>query len=240
MSAFVIGTMAPDFSYLIRLSPGGGTWHTPRGLLVFCLPAGLMVWWIFRKVISPALIRLLPPRMGVEAAKLAAPEPTWRLVPAAIVAILLGAVSHDIWDSFTHEARWGARQVPGLDARISFTPSHWMYVSSILQYASSLVGLLVVLALIWRWISGLPASARHVPAGDRAWRVREVSLLISSGAIGAGLNVFRPHPRGISWTLGLAAVGGMAALALAILVYGVIDLLRQRSLGGTVASGADD
>ena len=240
MSALVIGTMAPDFAYLIRLTPGGGAWHTPLGLVVFCLPAGLLIWWIFRELISPALIRLLPPEMGLAAAKLVSPEPTWRLVPAAGLAILLGAVSHDLWDSFTHEARWGVRQIPGLDMRISFSPFHWMRLYSILQYASSLLGLAVVLVIIWRWISGLPASARHVPVGDRAWRVRELSFLILAGIAGAALNVSRPHPRGISWTFGLAAVGGMSALALALLVYGLIDLHRHRPIRDRMVSGADD
>jgi len=40
--------------------------------------------------------------------------------------------------------------------------------------------------------------------------------------------------------LGLAAVGGMSALAVALLVYGVIDLLRHRAVPGRVASGAND
>lgn len=240
MSALVIGTMTPDFAYLIRLTPGGGTWHTPRGLVVFCLPAGLATWWIFRKVISPALVRLLPPQVGVAAAKLVAPGPTWRLIPTAAVAILLGVLSHDCWDSFTHEARWGVRQIPGLETRIVFSPLHWMRLYSILQYASSLIGLVVVVAIIWRWVTAFPKSARHIPVGDRAWRVRESALLMLAGLLGAGFNGSRPHPPGFSFTLGLTAVGGMAAFAVALFAYGLIDLLRRRPLAGPLASAADD
>jgi hypothetical protein len=240
MSALVVGTMAPDFAYLFRLAPGGGAWHTPLGLLIFCLPAGLVTWWVFRENIGPALLRLLPPKLGEGAAKLVLPGKTYRLIPAAALAILLGALSHDCWDSFTHEARWGVQQVSGLETSIRISQSHWMRGYAILQYASSLIGLLVVAAVIWQWVRTFPRSAWHVRAGERAWRIRDASLLLLSGMMGAILNASRDHPPGWSWTLGFAAVGGMAALAVALLVYGTIDSIRHRAIARPLASAADD
>ncbi|HLB08618.1 MAG TPA: DUF4184 family protein [Gemmatimonadaceae bacterium] len=240
MSAMVIGTMIPDFAYLIRLAPGGGTWHTPRGLLLYCLPAGLITWWIFRAIIGPALLRLLPPGLGVAAAATIAPGSTFRLLPSASVAIVIGALSHDLWDSFTHESRWGVRQIPELDTRVHLFPHSSAHLYLLLQYASSLIGLIIVAAMIWDWVSALPRSARYVPAGERAWRVREVGLLMLAAVAGAVLNESRPHPPGLSWRLGLAAVGGMSALAAALLAYGMIDLLRHRPVPGSLESEAND
>jgi hypothetical protein len=239
MSALVIGTMTPDFAYLIRLTPGSGAWQTPLGLVLNCLTAGLITWWTFRTIIGPALLRLLPPGLGVAAARTVVPGTTFRLLPAASVAIILGAVSHDCWDSFTHEARWGVRQIQGLEARVPFF-RHGVRWYLILQYASSAIGLIIVAAIIWTWVSALPKSARHVPAGERAWRLREVGLLLLAAVAGALLNESRPHPPGLSWRLGLAAVGGMSALAAALLAYGVIDLLRHRPVPGRLQSGAND
>jgi hypothetical protein len=240
MSALVVGTMAPDFAYLIRLAPGGGAWHTPLGLLIFCLPAGLATWWIFRENVAPALLRLLPPELGEAAAKLVIPGKTYRLIPAAALAILLGALSHDLWDSFTHEARWGVHQVSGLETSVRISQSHWIRGYMILQYASSVVGLLVVAAIVWQWVRSFPGSAFHVPAGERAWRIRDVSLLLLAGMTGAILNVSRDHPAGWPWTLGFAAVGGMAALAVALLAYGTIESIRRRAIARPLVSAADE
>jgi hypothetical protein len=229
LSALVIGTMTPDFEYLIRLTPGGGAWHSLPGLVEFCLPGGLLSWLIFRAIVGPALLRLLPPGLGRAAQAQVAPGPTLRLLPGAALAVLLGAVSHDVWDSFTHEYRWGVRRIPALAAPVISSGSDPIPWYSLLWWGSSAIGLIVVIGLVWRWIAAQPAAARHVPAGDRAWRIRELGVLLLAGAIGAPLNATQHWSPDLAFTLGLAAVGGMSALVVALLAYGIIDALRQRA-----------
>jgi hypothetical protein len=228
MSALVVGTMTPDFSYLLRLAPGGGDWHTKVGVFEYCLPAGLAVWLIFRAYVGPALLRLMPPALGAAANGRVAPGPTYRLIPGAIVAIFAGVISHDVWDGFTHGAAWGARLFPVLHHRLHYGTTGIVRWYLILQYASSAIGLIVVVTILWRWVASQPKAARFVPVGERAWRVRDVGLLFLSGAVGAWLNSSRPHPWGLTWTLGYASVGAMSALAIALLAYGIIDSIRQR------------
>lgn len=228
MSALVIGTMTPDFSYLLRLAPGGGDWHTKIGVFEYCLPAGLAVWLIFRASIGPALLRLMPPGLGAAAGSRVAPGPTYRLIPGAIVAIFAGVISHDVWDGFTHSADWGVRLVPVLHRNLNYGATGMVRWYLILQYLSSAVGLLVVAAILWKWVAAQPPEARNVPAGQRAWRVRDAGLLLLSAIAGAALNSARPHPSTISWTLGYASVGAMAALAAALVAYGIFDSLRRR------------
>lgn len=228
LSALVIGTMTPDFEYLIRLRAGGGVWHTPLGLFEFCLPVGLATWCVFRVIIGPALLRLLPPGLGAAAQEQVAAGPTLRLVPSAVVAIALGAASHDLWDSFTHESQWGVREFPALDTKLPYggpDPLRWY---SILQYASSVIGVMVVVAIIWRWVAAHPAEDRHVPVGERAWRIRELTVLLLVAVLGAVVNASREHPPGLFYALGMAAVGSMSALAVALLAYGIIDAIRRR------------
>jgi hypothetical protein len=229
LSALVIGTMVPDFEYLIRLSPGGGEWHTRIGLLEYCLPAGLATWWIFRTLIGPALLRLLPPGLGEAARATVTPGPTFRLLPGALAAIAIGAVSHDLWDSFTHLDGWAARQLPWLKHRFYIGPHEWVRYFLVLQYVSSVLGLLAVVAILWHWVAKQPRAARQVPVGERAWRLREAALLLLSALAGAWLNASRSHPPGRAWTLGLAAVGAMSAFAFALLVYGILDGIRHRA-----------
>lgn len=233
ISALVIGTMTPDFSYLLRLAPGGGDWHTKIGVFEYCLPVGLVVWLIFRALIGPALLRLMPPALGAAARGHVAPGPTYRLIPGAIVAIFAGVISHDVWDGFTHGEAWGARLYPALHHNLHYGATGIVRWYLILQYASSVIGLIVVVAILWQWVASQPKVARFVPVGERAWRVRDAGLLLLSGAVGAWLNGSRPHPWGLTWTLGYASVGAMSALTIALLAYGIIDSLRRR-----VASGA--
>jgi hypothetical protein len=232
MSALVVGTMTPDFSYLLRLAPGGGDWHTKVGVFVYCLPAGLAVWLIYRALIAPALLRLMPPGLGAAAASRVAAGPTFRLIPGAIVAIFAGVISHDVWDGFTHSADWGVRLVPVLHRNLHYGATGMVRWYLILQYLSSVVGLLVVAAILWKWVAAQPPEARHVPAGERAWRVRDAGLLLLSATAGAALNSARPHPSSISWSLGYASVGAMAALAVALFAYGIFDWLRCRFASG--------
>jgi hypothetical protein len=228
MSALVIGTMAPDFSYLLRLAPGGGAWHSRVGVFAYCLPAGVCVWLIYRTLIAPALLRLLPLGLGAAARALVAPESTWRLVPAAALAVVLGAISHDAWDGFTHPEGWATSVLPILHRNLHFSATGMVRWYLIFQYASSVLGLVAVVAILWRWVAAQPSSARYVPEGERAWRVRDLGLMLSFSAAGGVVNTMRPHPHTISWTLGYAAVGALAALALALLVYGITDAIRQR------------
>lgn len=243
MSALVIGTLVPDFEYLIRLSPGGGEWHTRVGLLEYCLPAGLATWLIFRTVIGPTLLRLLPSGLGEAVRATVTPGPTYRLIPGALLAIVLGAVSHDLWDSFTHLDGWAVRQLPWLKYRHLLGPHLWVRYYVVLQYASSIIGLLAVIAILWHWVAKQPVTARHISAGDRAWRVREAGLLLFASLAGAALNASRPHPPGRAWTLGMAAVGGMSALGLALFLYGILEAIRHRSSDRLVipaSAGSDE
>ena len=41
----------------------------------------------------------------------------WALGIAA--ALVIGAVSHQVWDAFTHRGRWGTEVFPGLNAEVS-------------------------------------------------------------------------------------------------------------------------
>ena len=229
MSALVIGTMVPDFEYLIRLSPGGGEWHTRVGLLEYCLPAGFATWLIFRTIIGPALLRLLPPGLGAAAHATVTPGPTRRVIPGALAAIAIGAASHDLWDSFTHRDGWVARQLP---------VAHASRADRAARVGALLLDFAVRELRAWRRrgrgdamaLGGEAAEsrARRFPRASARGACARLALLLLSAALGAVLNASRAHPPGRAWALGLAAVGAMSAFAVALLVYGIIDSIRHR------------
>src|SRR3954462_8835891 len=63
LAALVIGTLSPDLEYVLRLEPRGKFGHSPAGLVVFCLPVTLLVWYVWRSLVRAALTPLLAPRL---------------------------------------------------------------------------------------------------------------------------------------------------------------------------------
>ena len=144
LSALVIGTLSPDMEYVLRLEPRGKFAHSPAGLVVFCVPVTLLLWWAWRALVRPALVPLLPPgpRRAAEA-----PPPGRRgdVLPLAIFAALIGAATHVLWDGFTHQDGWAVALWPVLEQR-AFGPNSQPWFS-LFQYASSVLGLVIV--AIW-------------------------------------------------------------------------------------------
>ena len=109
MPALVIGTIVPDFEYFLRLQPLSLWSHSLTGLVVFCLPVGLVSLALWELLIEDVVRELLElPRVSTRNAR------SLRHVIAAAAWIVLGAASHILWDSFTHNDRWGTRLVPAL------------------------------------------------------------------------------------------------------------------------------
>ena len=83
-----------------------------------------------------------------------------------------------------------------------------------------------------RWIRRQPHDPRRFGDGE-AWRfVGVAAAVLAVATVGAVLNASRAMA-GTASALGLAAVGGMSALAIAMLVYGLIAAARegQRRVG---------
>jgi membrane-bound metal-dependent hydrolase YbcI (DUF457 family) len=223
LDALVLGTMLPDFEYLLHLAPRGGFGHSLPGLFVFCLPIGLVTWAIYRRVVRPACLTLLP--AGLRPA-LAAGETNW---VAVIAAILVGAASHSLWDSFTHERGWSVQRIPALSTTVHLGALGEVPIFKLLQHGSTIVGLAAVTVWVWRWVRRQPASAWVFGSQPRVRAVRILAMLFAVGAAGAFLNGLRGIGRGMAAALGHAAVGGMAALLAAFLVFGLVTRPAEKA-----------
>jgi hypothetical protein len=213
LAALVVGTMAPDFEYLLRLAPRGGFGHTPLGLVVFTFPAGVLAWAAYVRLVRPAVTRLLPP--GLARALGPAPRAT---VGAVALAVLVGAVSHVAWDGFTHPAGWAVARLPVLLSPVA--PGSRLAWYTLLQHASTVVGGAVVVGWALRWVRRQPRGARRYPPGG-AGRAGSVAVGLAAFALAAGaLNALRAQPTTVSTVAGYAVVGAMTGLVVALLAYG--------------------
>jgi Domain of unknown function (DUF4184) len=153
LSAAAIGAMVPDLDLMLPARLPREQTHGFLALLTFCLPVGLGAWALFQALVKPALIEVLPDRVYV---RLTAEHlgPRLRSVKVwfyAASTVLLGALTHIVWDGFTHENGGGARMLP-------------------VQHGSSVLGVAAVLAALWIWVRH---ARRHGPVPERRLTARE-------------------------------------------------------------------
>lgn len=188
LTALMVGSMAPDFGYFFSAGISRQLTHSFTGLFLFSLPAGLTVWLFYVIVLEKTTITLLSDRWHTRFAHTDAIRP--RLILRACLAILLGAITHLLWDAATHRATFVTDAFPAL---LGATPGlPWLPIYHLLHGISSVVGL-VILA---RWAHHLhrqPARSliRPYPIGERA-RLVANGVLIAATLLG-GLLKWLPY-----------------------------------------------
>jgi hypothetical protein len=250
LAAAVIGAMAPDFDLFLPWWLPRAATHGRIALLTFCLPVGLLAWVLFESLVRPALLAIAPDRWWAGWQRAGGADlrslPTWLLAAAAILG---GAITHLVWDGFTHEGARGVEMLPVLEAGSVRLAGHPMHLYRILQYLSSAAGLAIVAAYAWRWQRALPQDApagvrRVLPGGERlAWGAVLVAVPVVAGAAVALARLpqvggeFGPG----AW-LSRSLEAGMGAAGAALLLVSVLVRVRvggrkARNAGGSTCSG---
>lgn len=165
LSALVVGAMSPDFIYFLQLRPGHQLGHTLPGLVLWDLPAALVVLWIFHRLLKQPVGELLPPAVQARLAPWSAPFPFLpaRRFATVAAAILVGAVSHVVWDSFTHQTGAAVVRFEVLERSVGLEPWGSAPVYKLLQHGSTLVGL----GLLGLWLLRVLARTRPVAVEPR-------------------------------------------------------------------------
>jgi hypothetical protein len=182
-----VGSIAPDLPYFLPDAVGvplNRVGHTALGSLTFSLPAGLLLVallvWLRSVLLEPLWggYRVVAARAVDEFT--AAPRPWLRAVPAVLTGVWL----HIAWDSFTHAGAPVVEATPWLRAMVELWPGRPLPVYRVLQYASSILGLVALAAVGWRTHRRVAADdPRRVRAGARPWWLGLV--LATSAAVGA-------------------------------------------------------
>lgn len=232
LPALVIGSMTPDFQYLLSLTPRGRFGHTAIGLLVFCLPVGLGAVLLFDRFVRSALVDLLPPGLAAAAGRQESrPATMASAIAVAGLAVLLGAASHIVWDGLTHGARWAVLLIPGLRDPVYFAPDSGVRWYRVLQHLSTVVGAAIIAIWCAGWARRHPPEARAYPRGAFAAALRVVAGLVVAAVLAGLANTLRAPSFDVRDVLGYGAVGTLSGLAVALVAYGVwSDSRRARPL----------
>jgi hypothetical protein len=215
-AAIAIGAMTPDLPLFVRGLPlHYGRTHAFEWVpLTVVLALALLLMW--RCVLRPAarelapawLARRLPEEWDHGAgtslretlAVSRSPEQSGDVSPARrrvswgglallVLSLLLGVVSHIVWDLFTHEGRWGVTAIPALEAS-------WGALAGFkwLQHGSSVLGLAIIgIFVVWWLRRRRPTGSLHraLRAGVRwAWWLSLPVALVIAWLV--GLTAFGP------------------------------------------------
>lgn len=194
----VVGSMAPDFEYLLRLRPSGSGAHSFPGVLLFTVPLAVLVTWFAERAVLPGL-RV---RLGMPPAHVA---PHGSI--AAVISVVVGVATHLLWDSFTHPRGTMVEALPLLaDTSFGHLPLYkW------LQHGSSVAGLAIVGTV-------LVSRARRLHPAEQ----RRLMPLIAASAISCLSFGLANATRVTEFRQGVGyfAVGALCALAVAAIAVG--------------------
>lgn len=185
-SAFIIGSMAPDFPYVVGNAAHRGFGHRFPGLLEFTIPASLVALWLFHNIIKRPVTGLLPSGMQQRLRDQMRPFPFGGLhrFAAILTSIVLGIATHLIWDSFTHDNTWALDHVRWLRGWIYVPFVGYMPIHSALQYGSSIVGLLALAIWVWLWYLKTPLAESPGKPDPKSRFPLAVAMFLLAGAVG--------------------------------------------------------
>ena len=233
LSAALIGSMVPDFGWFLPWRPARFETHSADALLSFCLPVGLAAYWLFQLVIRRPMLELLP--RGPYARWQGSVEPAdyrslkqWLL---AACGVLGGAITHLIWDAFTHEGARGLRLFPELEDSAVEISGHRLSGPHLLQDANSMIGMIIVAAIALYSLRPGPAASELPRPLERTERAVWIGVFaLTAAAFSSLFFVLRHHvqmPLG-AVPINRAAIAVLRGLAAAVLLVAIALDIRLR------------
>ena len=196
-AVLVAGSFAPDMTYYAASAVSGAmefgdvTHSFPGVFTVDVLIAWALVglWLLMRE----PLVALLPrARQGRVSALVRCGAPRARVRASLVlrwyVSAVLGALTHVVWDAFTHLDRWGMRVFPVLGREVAGSPLYWY-----LQYGGSAVAAVVIAGFLVQAVRRAPA---RLPVGVAALSARDRWL---AGAVIGGFALVGAVQRASRW-----------------------------------------
>jgi len=228
LSPLVVGSMSPDFAYFIFLpEPWRHFGHRSLGLILFCIPAGLAVLYAFHRFFKRRLVLLLPRLIRAKLWPHCGSFPLLPLRRLAWICVLIffGAVTHVVWDGFTHDTGWAVLAYPQITAATITIAGHRVYCYGLLQYASSVLGLGLLAWWSWQWYRRAPTV--RVPADSAFLRRARPAIAAAMIVFGAGVGLVcgltcsctRPGPFNVHEFFAAAFIHGVHGFGLALLVF---------------------
>ena len=164
LSALIMGSMAPDFEYFIRMKGFSRYSHTWTGLFWFDVPLSIILLFIFHNFVRNTLIENLPFSLNVRLS--AFDNFNWNKyfqenIVVVFISLIVGIASHLVWDDFTHTGGYFVRVIPFLNGDIHLF-NHNIPIADILQYGCSILGGLVMIIVVFKLPEGNKTKKENI------------------------------------------------------------------------------
>ncbi|MEO1396566.1 MAG: DUF4184 family protein [Cyanobacteria bacterium J06634_5] len=136
LPALMVGAAIPDVSYFVALRPVPNIGHSLLGIVTEGIPSALLLLLLGRYLFWTPVLALVPQPISSRIPIFCPYSflPAKRLL-VIIVSIAMGALTHIVWDSFTHHHGWAVERLSFLVADVGIFPIYkW------LQYSGGLIG----------------------------------------------------------------------------------------------------
>ena len=184
-SAFIIGSMAPDFPYVIGNDMYRGFGHRFPGILGFTIPAALFALWMFHNVIKRPIVGMLPIGMQLRLQSELRPFPFSGIkrFTAILVSIVIGIATHVVWDSLTHSYTWAYYHLSWLRGSVHVPFVGVMPVVAALQYGSSVLGMVALALWVLLWYRNTPEPQLRFNAVPKSHFFLAVTMFAIAGMV---------------------------------------------------------
>jgi Domain of unknown function (DUF4184) len=231
LPSLIIGSMVPDLSYFLSLHPIKSVGHTLPGILMEGVPYSIGLLLISRYILMRPCLALIPQQL---ARHFPVPNSHFSVklvnIINVVISIVLGAVSHLVWDRFTHRTS------------SSFTHSQlsefyfgWLSIYQLFQYSSSLFGLVALGIWLFKWLNR--TKYRHqTETLTPSWRgLTIISICLSAFGL-AIIAIEAHHVTGetSAEVVVRALIGWISGTFLGLLLYSIAFWVLGRLKPGTM------
>lgn len=181
--------MSPDFEYFLALEPYQTIGHTLKGLIVQAIPLSVILLILVHLIIKPFFSHLPSlAQLDVKAFQ------RIRLIDLRnykswivfLLSVIVGFYSHLFVDAFTHESGYFVQRYSTLQNQYGSLP-----IYKLLQYLSSLIGMMIELMLLAWMIYRTPVASRLVQLKKVHWmskiRFWSIVFIIAIAVVAAKL-----------------------------------------------------
>ncbi len=225
LCALMAGCVAPDCGYFIRQFGIASFAHTAAGALLVSAPTGMVLYLaaagLFRRIAA-----VLPePHSGFWKSWNLHTRTRPAVTPAVLAAIAVGALSHNLVDSFTHERGMAVSMFPVLRATAFSAGGTTIPVFRVLQNAGSVLGMLMIAST---YLSGLRnhclATRTRIWQDAGKWLVLTslagltvlIAFLANARILDGGLDPYSARAFAFAFVISWIPLFGSAFLCLAL------------------------
>ncbi|MEM9089616.1 MAG: DUF4184 family protein [Cyanobacteria bacterium P01_F01_bin.53] len=222
LPALIVGSTIPDIAFYIALHPVVNVGHSLSGIFTEGIPSALLLLFLGRYLLWRPVLALLPNNI---AHRLPVHCP-YQFLPinrllVIILSVALGALTHIIWDNFTHDYGWAVKQFSFLSAEVANLP-----IYKCLQYGGGLVGFTLVVALLYATLRKQTPQYTQQQLSDRgkglAW-----SFITAIFGLTIYAAIAQTSKKALSNIVVNTIVGSISGLFLGLCLYAAIFWANQ-------------